>query len=168
MRIVEAKPRPDAAVLPGADFVDAWRADGVAIGESAEAIAQRLFSRKPRWVAWLLALRNLLVSPFSLKTKNPDPVSEDQGFAFPVISSRPDRVVLGMDDRHLDFRLVIDMEARGLDALAAVATTYVRTHNLGGRLYMAVIRPFHRRVVPAMLKRAAAQEGADAPGAYRV
>ena len=161
MRIVEAKPKPDAAVLPGADFVDAWRADGVPIGQSAEAIAARLFSQGPSWVGWLMAIRNLLVSPFALKRRNP--VSERREFAFPVISSRPDRVVLGMDDRHLDFRLVIDMEARGRDALAAIATTYVRTHNLGGRLYLTAVKPFHRRIVPAMLRRAALAREADGP-----
>jgi hypothetical protein len=32
----------------------------------------------------------------------------------------------------------------------------VLTHNLLGRTYLAIIRPFHRLVVPAMLRQVAA------------
>ncbi len=31
------------------------------------------------------------------------------------------------------------------------ATTLVETHNLLGRLYLAIVKPFHRMIVPAML-----------------
>jgi hypothetical protein len=34
---------------------------------------------------------------------------------------------------------------------SAPATTFVRTRNRLGRLYMAVVKPFHRVIVPAML-----------------
>jgi hypothetical protein len=32
-------------------------------------------------------------------------------------------------------------------------TTLVKTHNLFGRIYLATITPFHRRIAPAMLRR---------------
>ena len=35
--------------------------------------------------------------------------------------------------------------------------TVVRRHNIAGRAYFALVRPFHRRVVPALLRRAAAR-----------
>jgi hypothetical protein len=35
------------------------------------------------------------------------------------------------------------------------ATTLVLTHNLLGRIYLAIILPFHRLIVPVMMRRAA-------------
>jgi hypothetical protein len=35
------------------------------------------------------------------------------------------------------------------------ATTLVLTHNLLGRVYLAIILPFHRLIVPAMLRQVA-------------
>ena len=37
------------------------------------------------------------------------------------------------------------------------ASTAVRTHNLLGRIYLAIVKPFHRIVVPAMLAQAVAE-----------
>ena len=34
---------------------------------------------------------------------------------------------------------------------AVTATTLVRTHNLLGRTYLAMVMPFHRRVVPGVM-----------------
>jgi len=153
MRIMETKPRPGTDILPGADFADAWRVEGLDIGESAEAIARRLPSSAPSWVRALMIMRNACVRPFGLKSG--EAIGSRGRPQFPTLSSRPERVVLGLNDRHLDFRLVIDMEARGATGLSAIATTYVKTHNRGGRLYLALVKPFHRYIVPAMLGRAA-------------
>ena len=61
----------------------------------------------------------------------------------------------GFNDRHLDFRLIVDVTPSG-EARQVTATTLVRTHNRLGRLYLAIIMPFHRLIVPAMLRRVAA------------
>jgi hypothetical protein len=68
---------------------------------------------------------------------------------FPVLHRSADRVVLGLDDRHLDFRVLVDVEPGRVRC-----TTGVRRRPLG-RAYFAVVGPFHRSVVPAMLERAA-------------
>lgn len=154
MRITETKPRKGADILAGADFADAWRIEGIGVGQSAETIAGRLPFATPWWAKALMSARNALVAPLGLKGGHA--TGRAGRPAFPVLASRPERVVLGLDDKHLDFRLVIEMEARGPAGLAAVATTYVRTHNRGGRLYLAAVKPFHRLIVPAMLARAAA------------
>ena len=36
------------------------------------------------------------------------------------------------------------------------ATTLVKTHNWLGRTYLAIIMPFHRLIVPALLRQVAA------------
>lgn len=151
MQIQETIPKEALPILPGADFADAWKVDGLKPGYDAETIAGRIGKTAPGWVQTLLRLRNVLVAPFGLKT------GEDRSRPiFPVISAQPNRVVLGMDDRHLDFRLVVEVVATSKTSASATATTYVKTHNLPGRLYLAVVKPFHRVIVPAILRRAIA------------
>lgn len=66
-----------------------------------------------------------------------------------MISQTPERVVLGFDDKHLDFRLVVDSTGGEI-----TGTTLIRTHNLLGRAYLAAVLPFHHLIVRAMLRRA--------------
>jgi len=63
-------------------------------------------------------------------------------------------LVAGLDDAHLDFRLVVDVAGTGAER-RVTATTLVLTHNLLGRAYLAVILPFHRLIVPSMLRKIA-------------
>jgi hypothetical protein len=58
--------------------------------------------------------------------------------------------VLGVDDRHLDFRASVLL--RRADNRLAI-TTAVRCHNLLGRLYLASILPFHILVAADVLRR---------------
>jgi hypothetical protein len=113
-----------------------------------------------RWIEALVRLRNLLVAPFGLKTsgKTETPRRETIGL-FPVLTETRDRLVAGFNDKHLDFRLVVDVAAAGPDSASSqqvTATTLVKTHNLSGRIYLAIILPFHRLIVPAMLRKIAA------------
>ncbi len=71
-----------------------------------------------------------------------------------MVLRSPERVVIGFDDRHLDFRIVIDA-AQGDSGTDIRATTLVRPRNLGGRIYLAMVMPFHKRIVPSMLNRIA-------------
>lgn len=155
MQVVETRPNPTAGVLPGSDFADAFRIDGLSAGANAETLARQAFTNMPRWITALMDLRNLVVLPLGLVRRNPDQASQARGFGFPVLSSRPDQVVMGLNDRHLDFRLVIEMSPSRDRQLSATATTYVRTHNLLGRVYLTFVKPFHRVIVPAMLRAAA-------------
>jgi hypothetical protein len=70
---------------------------------------------------------------------------------FPVISRSPGQIVLGIDDRHLDFRLVIDVEDVGENRQRIRATTLVDRKILLGRLYIAAITPFHKLIVGSAL-----------------
>ena len=80
-------------------------------------------------------------------------VRMDRIGVFPVLSKTPERVVLGLNDKHLDFRLAIDVAALDARRREVVATTLVQTHNRLGRTYLALILPFHRRIVPALMAR---------------
>lgn len=141
---------PDAksiAALPGAAFSDSYRVIVDEPDVDAITATGRVMGRAPGWIGALLALRNRIVAALGLKPA--------RFGAFPVISHTPECVVLGFDDKHLDFRIVVDALEIGAGRSQITATTLVRTHNLLGRTYLAFVLPFHRMIVPAMLAQAA-------------
>jgi uncharacterized protein DUF2867 len=152
VKAIEVKPEVDTgAILPGAQFIDAWCivVDGTSLG--ARHAAEKMFLRGPRWVESLTRLRNRLVRPFGLKTPAPG-MSAASGTIgiFPVVSETPDRLVVGFNDSHLDFRVVVDVAAEGRGQ-RVTATTLVLTHNLPGRIYLSIIMPFHRLIARTMV-----------------
>lgn len=140
--------------LAGAQFADAFT---VTIDEpalDARHAAERIFGRSPRWVRMLLAMRDAFVAPFGLtSSKTARHAEVDKVGMFPVVSETPDRIVAGFDDSHLDFRSLVDV-APVPGGTRITATTVVRTHNLLGRTYLAIIMPFHRLIVRTMLRQA--------------
>ena len=161
MRPVPVEVKTDLrSLLPGAEFADAFSRTVEdptldAIGAAHRAIEQQ----QPGWVRALMRLRDAIVRPLGLRTADDPSLTRLKRIGlFPVISSTPERVVLGLNDHHLDFRLVIDVTALDARRREVVLSTLVQTHNLLGRTYLAIVLPFHRRIVPAMLAR-------DVPGA---
>jgi len=152
MKVREVTPNPDCgALLAGAQFADAY---AVLVDDrklDARGAAEKMFARNPCWLEGLLRLRNILVSPFGLKTSGEnEPSNGGMIGLFPVLSETSDRLIAGFDDRHLDFRVVVDVE----QGQQVTATTVVKTHNLLGRVYLTVVLPFHRLIVRNMLQRA--------------
>ena len=151
-----------APLLVGAGFADAYRVSVGGPATDARAAAQRLFAGTPRWIRVLLAVRNRLGA--LVRLKGADETAFDYGLPsesrrrigfFPVVSETPNRVVLGFDDWHLDFRVIVDVSALAADRQQVTTTTLVRTHNRAGRAYLAAIMPFHRIIVRTLLARAA-------------
>lgn len=142
-------------ILPGADFTDAFALETGESNLPALAAARRALEHVPGWIKGLLKVRDRIVSPLGLETvdKIERAASERCGF-FPIISQSPNRVVLGLDDRHLDFRIVVDTRAAGPGTRVTV-TTLVKRHNALGRAYLATIMPFHKLIVPTLLARVA-------------
>ena len=148
----EVTPEVDAAtVLAGAQFIDAHR---VEIGNQqldAREACVRMVRHGPRWIDVLLRLRNILVTPFGLKTSGEGaPAPGGLIGLFPVLSETPERLVAGFDDSHLDFRIVVNV-AGDATLRHVTLTTLVRTNNLLGRTYLALITPFHKLVARSMM-----------------
>ena len=142
-------------ILPPADFSDAFAIDVDIAGLNAPQATQLAFSRPPGWIAKLLAIRNVLVSPFGLKAGAEGRLSDRSRIGLPVFSSSPERVVLGVDDMHLNFRLIVDVTNLNDSTCRVTATTLVQRNNLLGRIYLAIVLPFHKILVPALLARLA-------------
>ncbi len=157
MTVEEVTPLIDPAkLLAGAQFMDAYRLEVDNAALDARQAAERMMARAPRWVDVLLVLRNIIVAPFGLKTSGDGRhAPRDIIGIFPVVSETPQRLVAGFNDRHLDFRVVVDVATEGAHQ-SITATTLVLTHNWLGRTYLKIIMPFHRLVVRAMLRQVAA------------
>jgi hypothetical protein len=156
MTVRETKPAAEIyAVLGGAQFADAFCIEVADRGLNARRAAERMMARQPWWAEALVSLRNLLVTPLGLKTSGARPgVPRDMIGIFPVVTETPERLVAGFNDSHLDFRVVVDVTAPG-SVRQVTATTLVKTHNRLGRTYLAIIMPFHRLIVPALLRQVA-------------
>ncbi|HYD40229.1 MAG TPA: DUF2867 domain-containing protein [Anaeromyxobacter sp.] len=147
-------------VLPRVDFADAYAID-LPPAIVARALAEAVFGSVPPWVGALMAIRHAVVAPLGLVA----PRRSIEGAArranrtgdrvgvFPVLAEAPDELLLGLDDRHLDFRVSVRI-LEDLGHRRGVVSTFVRIHNALGRAYFGVVKPFHRIVVPAMMRRA--------------
>lgn len=131
-------------------------------------VLEGFLENRPAAVGRMMQVRNLLVKPLGLRTSPLGcPVSSllgacPQTFAgrFPVLDQRIDgderaEVLLGADDRHLRFRSSVGVERLPDGRLRIFLATRVRTRNLFGRAYMALIERTHRHyVAPTMLRMA--------------
>lgn len=122
-------------------------------------VARDLMGRAPPWVGVLLRIRNLIVGFFGLKSAELELTNQDKIGGFPVIGHDDQHVLLGFDDRHLDFRIIVTVEPDGAGLQHVSLTTLVKRHNLFGRIYILVITPFHKLIVKTFLKRFAASSG---------
>ena len=126
-----------------------------------EVLARFILAHQPSWIGRLTRLRDVIVARFGLKTAShlatlaSDPKAGRIDI-FRVYSVNDTEIVLGEDDRHLDFRVSVLCVSAAPDAgLLLTVSIVVHCHNLLGRTYLLVIAPFHRLVVRASLRRAA-------------
>jgi hypothetical protein len=109
----------------------------------------------------LVAVRDAMVTPFGVKTSGEVRASRannERVDFFPVQWESNDEIVLGADDRHLDFRVSL-LRRNSPTGTQLIATTVVRSHNAFGLIYLNVIRPFHHLVIRTSLARFARAQG---------
>jgi len=127
-----------------------------------EVLARFIFDHQALWIGQLLKLRDLLVRGFGLKTAQQlaamgGGVGSGRLSIFKLYSADAHEVVLGEDDKHLNFRLSVRCEGAtspGAERRLTLSTV-VQCHNRLGRFYLALIAPFHRQVVQSSLRTAA-------------
>jgi hypothetical protein len=147
-----------AAWYNGADSVDSYSIRLVAGWRPGmRSIAEAAFANPPLWYRTLLAIRDGAMSAFGVKSSSQmgrEVTPERRVGFFPIHEISTDEIVLGGDDRHLDFRLSF-LRRRSDDGDQIIATTVVRCHNTIGRVYIRVILPFHHLVVQSFMARLA-------------
>ncbi len=123
-------------------------------------VTTKIFATAPKYVRALMALRNAIVKVFGLKTDFP--IEKNQVFKvggrvafFKIYEIREDEILLGEDDSHLNFRVSI-FDSKEPENNIKV-TTLVEYNNTLGKLYFAVVKPFHMLIVKRMVKNAFAK-----------
>ena len=127
-----------------------------------ELLARFIFAHQARWIGGLMTVRDALVAGFGLKTaKHLASLSAKSAAGrigiFKVYSTTATEVVVGEDDKHLDFRLSVLCSRQSSPGAKrhVILSTVVHCHNRLGRLYIFLIAPFHRLVVQSSLRSAA-------------
>lgn len=144
----------NAISLPDISGLHAWRQAGdfldcysVKSDMPARAAAD-VIADFPRWAQFLLVIRRIVTAPFGIDNDGPD--ARDKMGIFPVESETPTEVIAGFDDKHLNFRVSV-LSHEDQISLA----TWVAPHNIGGRIYLATIMPFHIAIARNALRRVA-------------
>ena len=124
------------------DFIDCYSVQSnLSTRQAAEII-----TNFPGWASFLVKIRNAVVSKFGLLSDGPE-ASDKIGF-FPVDSENDHELIAGFNDKHLDFRIsVMSKDGR------VFLSTWVHPHNIGGKIYLKTILPFHVLIVRNALTR---------------
>jgi hypothetical protein len=164
---VHAVPMPAACSLngmyPRVDLTDSY-AITLPPGtvHDLERLAHSIFDRPAPWMVALMKTRDFVVARLGLKTGRN--LLDESGTGRPkrislfrIYFQDADEILLGEDDRHLDFRLsiLLQVSERAGGQTTLILSSVVHCHNRLGHVYLAVIAPFHRLISKAVLRRAA-------------
>ena len=126
------------------------------------AVAKAFLKPGPKWVDYLFALRNKIVSLFGLKTPNGSGKQDTYKFEpgervgiFRVFSRTDSEIILGEDDKHLNFRVSLFLNTPNTNQAAkgVTVTTIVVFNSWFGRLYFLPVKSFHKFIVRTSLKK---------------
>ncbi len=161
---------PDQSVLSQRkkdfDYIDSFEGEFTGKNKNIciEKIGKAFFTSGPKWGKKMFAFRNKAVALFGLKTGLKADENQNIGDftceigdrvgLFKVFDKTSNEIVLGENDKHLDFRisLLFDKSQKPNEENSLRISTTVTFHNWTGVLYFLPVRPFHKLIVPAMLK----------------
>lgn len=143
----------------GGTFTDSENKIGI------EDIVHGFAKPLPGWIDCLMSVRDKIVCLFGLKTSEKERrenlpnnyrfvEGEKMGF-FNFYSRTENEVILGEDDKHLNFRVSLLLETFIAEPCIkrVIITTTVTYNNWIGPVYFFFVRPFHKIIVPIMLKK---------------
>lgn len=152
----------------GYDYVDSFVGKYVDANNeiTSRDICKAFFNSAPAWTEQLFEIRNKLVTIAGLKTGKNDQVDRTQQLEnfeckpgerlglFQIYQVTDDEVILGEDDSHLDFRISL-LKAdipNNISSKTLTISTTVYFNNAIGKLYFLPVKPFHKLIVPRMLR----------------
>jgi Protein of unknown function (DUF2867) len=150
-------------VVDAAFFCDAYRAVLTKPKASVLDIYFSVFGHHPAWMKWALIMRNRLAAAAGLATAADVDILHprrrlhyqvgDLIGPWPIFGLTETELIVGRDNRHLDFRLSVLIEpANGWQT--AVISTVCTTHNLFGQFYLSIVTPFHTWGMKLLISRA--------------
>jgi hypothetical protein len=153
----------DRGLVANCDFHDSYRVPLSHPGLGMADIFFAVFGHTPFWMKAMLVVRNALARLAGLEAPTVTEIMKpqvrdtyragDKIGPWPVFFVGENEIIAGRDNRHMDFRLSVLKVADGA-AASVVVSTICSVHNLFGTIYLALIVPFHRSGVQALLSRA--------------
>ena len=107
-----------------------------------QEVIKKIFNHSPAWLNFLYKVRNILVKPFGIEGGD-ILTSEDY-----IIEDTENEAIMRKDDKHLLFYVSIAKIGNNLIDV----TTVVQYHNALGKVYFFFIKPFHKIIVPRVVK----------------
>ncbi|MCD8184568.1 MAG: DUF2867 domain-containing protein [Bacteroides sp.] len=128
------------------DYQDTFCVEAEGNQLSPKEIISKIFGHNPAWLQALYKVRTCLVKPFGIETKPLD--TENL-----IIEDTEQEAIMQKDDKHLLFYVDVFIEPISDDRQRIEITTLVKYHNWIGKAYFFCIKPFHRIIVPVVLKK---------------
>ena len=100
-------------------------------------LIKKIFNHSPAWLSFLYKVRNILVKPFGI-----------EGGDILISEDSENEAIMRKDDKHLLFYVSIAKIGNNLIDV----TTVVQYHNALGKVYFFFIKPFHKMIVPRVVK----------------
>jgi Protein of unknown function (DUF2867) len=148
--------------LKAVHFCDAFQAPASNPELCPQEAYRAVFGCAPAWVGILLKMRGMVASMLGLRHGGGTGFEVTPGARyeigqrvgrFLIRSIERNELIVGENDKHLDFRISIYRSSLNSTETVTVSTA-VEIHNAIGRIYMLVVEPFHRYIAQTMLQRA--------------
>ncbi len=111
-------------------------------------LIKKIFTRSPAWLSFLYKVRNILVKPFGIEGGDILKSEDEDYLKDYIIEDTENEAIMRKDDKHLLFYVSIaKIENNLIDV-----TTVVQYHNALGKVYFFFIKPFHKMIVPRVVK----------------
>ena len=155
------------ALIERADFRDSYRAPLHRPEVGVIEIFFAIFAHRPVWMKLMLIARNQVAGLAGLDTpttseilnierRNRYVVGQKIG-PWPIFFLGPEELIVGRDNKHMDFRLSI-MKIRDGHGASVVVSTLCMVHNRFGRYYLSSITPLQKIGLRKLLANALAAQ----------
>ena len=136
-----------------ATWSDCWEAPASRVELSPLELFRAMMRHLPWWVDPAMDLRDRVGGWVGIRAagrfaEGPSPEAARPGDKIGIFTVRAvgeQEIVVGDDDRHLDFRMAVCRYDE--DGPKMAVAMVLHTHNLLGRLYMLPVGPIHRHIV---------------------
>jgi hypothetical protein len=166
MNVVECDVPRDSALgkdlIERADFRDAYRAPLSRSDLSVVDVFFVIFAHRPGWMNLLLITRNKIAGLAGLEVPTKLEIIRMERRDCYLVGEKigpwlifflsSDELVVGRDNKHLDFRLSIKKIHD--DSPGVVVSTLCMVHNRFGQYYLSAITPFHKVGLRSLMENA--------------